>query len=80
MNEYLAEMYGTNETLKLTKTADAEMEKLAEQDFLGRVMAHAYVNELKDIEKSAAAEGDDQEKKASLEQKAIEELRAAGLI
>lgn len=29
-------------------------EKLAEADFLGRAMAHAYVNELHEIEKSAA--------------------------
>lgn len=29
-------------------------EKLAEADYLGRVMAHAYVNELRSIEKTAA--------------------------
>lgn len=32
-------------------------EKLAEADFLGRTMAHAYVDELADIEKQAAAPG-----------------------
>lgn len=32
-----------------------EQEKIAEADYLGRVMAHAYVNERKEIEKAAAA-------------------------
>lgn len=37
------------------KTSEAEeaKEKLAEADYLGRVMAHAYVNELREIEKVA---------------------------
>jgi len=33
---------------------DGAQEKLAEADFLGRAMAHAYVNELNEIEKEAA--------------------------
>lgn len=33
-----------------------EQEKIAEADYLGRVMAHAYVAERKEIEKQAAAE------------------------
>lgn len=33
---------------------DEAQEKLAEADFLGRAMAHAYVNELHEIEKQAA--------------------------
>jgi hypothetical protein len=33
---------------------DEAQEKLAEADFLGRAMAHAYVNELHEIEKDAA--------------------------
>lgn len=33
---------------------DGAQEKLAEADFLGRAMAHAYVNELHEIEKAAA--------------------------
>lgn len=32
-----------------------EQEKIAEADYLGRVMAHAYVNERNEIEKAAAA-------------------------
>lgn len=34
---------------------DEAQEKLAEADFLGRAMAHAYVNELHEIEKEAAS-------------------------
>jgi hypothetical protein len=34
------------------KTSEAQ-EKLAEADYLGRVMAHSYVNELRSIEKTA---------------------------
>jgi hypothetical protein len=34
----------------------ASTEKVAEADFLGRVMAHAYVNELKSIDKEASVE------------------------
>jgi|GEM_PF-2509897 len=37
---------------------DEAQEKLAEADFLGRAMAHAYVNELNEIEKSAGRVGD----------------------
>lgn len=33
----------------------AQSEKVAEADFLGRVMAHAYVQELRNIEKAASA-------------------------
>lgn len=33
---------------------DESQEKLAEADYLGRVMAHSYVNELREIEKTAA--------------------------
>lgn len=36
---------------------DEAQEKLAEADYLGRVMAHSYVNELRSIEKTAKAEG-----------------------
>jgi len=103
MNEFLAELYGTNEIINdepdLEKTAaeeflvklaaeegvdlddlsdeqigellegiegemgkqasaetdveDEAQEKLAEADFMGRAMAHAYVNELAEIEKQA---------------------------
>jgi hypothetical protein len=35
------------------QTDDGAQEKLAEADFLGRAMAHAYVNELHEIEKAA---------------------------
>jgi hypothetical protein len=36
------------------KTSAAEaQEKLAEADYLGRVMAHSYVNELRELEKTA---------------------------
>ena len=38
-------------------------EKVAQADFLGRVMAHSYVNELNDIEKSGAAIGTETAKK-----------------
>lgn len=36
---------------------DEAQEKLAEADFLGRAMAHAYVNELSEIEKGAGIRG-----------------------
>lgn len=98
MNEFLAELYGTQENIAgeddfekqaaaeflvklaaeegvdLDSLSDAEVaglleeiekgassdfedeaqEKLAEADFLGRAMAHAYVDELAEIEKDAA--------------------------
>lgn len=38
--------------------ADETEEKLAEADYIGRVMAHAYVNELKSIDKAAGAKED----------------------
>jgi hypothetical protein len=40
------------ETVKMSAAEEAQ-EKLAEADYLGRVMAHAYVQELKGIEKDA---------------------------
>ncbi len=45
-----------------TEKLSAAEEKLQEADYLGRVMAHAFVHETKDIEKKAAAE---QEKTAA---------------
>ena len=38
----------------LEEPEDEAQEKLGEADFLGRAMAHAYVNELSEIEKGAA--------------------------
>ena len=58
MNEFLAEIYNTAENIGMQKQASAEeMEKLAEQDFLGRQMAHAFVDELSQIEKQAGISG-----------------------
>jgi hypothetical protein len=37
--------------------ADEDQEKIAEADYLGRVMAHSYVQELRGIEKEASAKG-----------------------
>jgi hypothetical protein len=50
MNPFLADLYGTEQNLGIEKVG---MDKQAEQDFLGRMMAHAYVQELNDIEKQA---------------------------
>lgn len=48
-------MSGQTKTASVETTEETEMqEKLAEADFLGRTMAHAYVNELAEIEKKAA--------------------------
>jgi hypothetical protein len=48
----------SNEEVEQEKTSAAEeaQEKLAEADYLGRVMAHAYVKELRDIEGSMEKE------------------------
>lgn len=43
-------------------TEKTAQEKLDEADYLGRVMAHAYVQELKEIDKTAAAEMDKEAK------------------
>lgn len=57
------------------KTAEEEaQEKLAEADFLGRLMAHAYVSELHNIEKQAqegesAEEEEKEEKEEAKEEK-----------
>jgi len=49
---------GGEEVEEQEKTSAAEaQEKLAEADYLGRVMAHSYVNELRSIEKTAAKMG-----------------------
>lgn len=48
IGEMVNELYGSGEG------DDEAQEKLAEADFLGRVMAHAYVQEMGEIEKSAA--------------------------
>lgn len=42
-----------DEEQEKTSAAEEAQEKLAEADYLGRVMAHAYVNELRTIEKTA---------------------------
>lgn len=48
----------SDESEESEETTDKEAsEKLAEADYLGRVMAHSYVQELKNIEKSAASYG-----------------------
>ena len=39
------------------EVADEDQEKLAEADYLGRVMAHSYVQELRNIEKTAGMTG-----------------------
>jgi len=48
---------GGEEVEEQEKTSAAEaQEKLAEADYLGRVMAHSYVNELRSIEKTAGTD------------------------
>jgi hypothetical protein len=42
-------------TAEADELTDEDKQKLAEADYLGRVMAHAFVAEKRDIEKSAAA-------------------------
>jgi len=42
------------EKAEVTEPEDDAQEKIAEADYLGRVMAHAYVQELKGIDKEAA--------------------------
>jgi hypothetical protein len=49
---------------KAGKESSESAEKVAEADFLGRVMAHAMVNEMRQIEKSASAQDAGQEKDA----------------
>lgn len=53
VGELLAEVEKT--AAEDTGVEDESQEKLAEADFLGRAMAHAYVNELGEIEKNAGA-------------------------
>lgn len=62
--------------------SEDDREKLAEADFLGRVMAHAFTNELKLI-KHASEEQPEEQKASALdtlaEQRAIEILQANGI-
>ena len=44
---------GKQASAEIEGEGDEAQEKLAEADFLGRAMAHAYVNELNEIEKEA---------------------------
>jgi len=46
------------------KTAEAE-QKFAEADYMGRIIAHSFVNEVGDIQKQASAGGEDREKDAA---------------
>lgn len=55
--EMVNEIYGASAEGGEEKIAEDEsQEKLAEADFLGRVMAHAYAQEMREIEKQAADE------------------------
>ena len=67
-NAFLSQLYGTfdyDDEPQLTKEAAAQLE---EADILGRAMAHAYVNELGEIEKQAGWKEDLGEKaKSALE-------------
>jgi hypothetical protein len=57
--EVLAGGEEQGEEVSEEETSEEEVEKLAEADFLGRAMAHAYVAELREIEKSAESLGDE---------------------
>jgi hypothetical protein len=59
ISNMVQELYAGEQTPEAEKTAEAEsQEKLAEADFLGRVMAHAYTQELGEIEKQAGKVSD----------------------
>lgn len=55
---------GESKDDKEGKESSESAEKVAEADFLGRVMAHAMVNEMRQIEKAASAQAEGQEKDA----------------
>lgn len=56
INELMSELYTGSEST--TVVPDDSQEKVAEADFLGRVMAHAYVQEMGEIEKNAGKAGE----------------------
>lgn len=63
------------EKISSDETSDESKEKLAEADYLGRVMAHAYVNELREIEKVAGGIAD---QGVATPQTKMEKLREMG--
>jgi hypothetical protein len=71
-------LFGTDNEIALEDVAeetDESQEKLAEADFLGRVMAHSYVNEMGEIEKQAGVGSKIHEKALRLGQKIVGEGR-----
>lgn len=65
------------ETEEVEETDEAQ-EKLAEADYLGRVMAHAYVNELTEIEKEAGPRFDAFKEKAKAKFKSVSDAVRSG--
>jgi hypothetical protein len=59
-------------------SGETDEEKVAQADYLGRVMAHAYVQELANIEKEAQAKQAATEKQAGAKETAGKALKAVG--
>ena len=67
--QVLAPEQEQQEEVEETQAGDEAQEKVAEADYLGRVMAHSYVQELRNIEKTAGrGDGSGQEAEAVNEQ------------